>query len=487
MFDRVIIFGNGRNCERLIYLLKQFHVRIIDVIDDEVDIDNSKRKIDYSVLLKNRIGTWGNVVFCLSETNWKKRIRIKRYLVDSLGLEPKNVLYFDAIIYQLYIQEYSGNRQYRKFITTDNNVDSRICFCLLGGLVLGGVELRVLALCEELLKNNKEIYILSKNADNELDVDRHLKKNIINVTLDFENIYFSVKRIVDLIISILPCTIVTNQPDYLLLATYIVKKIYPEKIRIISIVSGSADYIYEEYKKFNVKSDLYIGVSKDIACKLTDNWAERNKVLSMTVPFPCAKMLERQYSLEKQMPIRIGYAGRLDGFEGSQKRMDLILKTLVKLSELGINYHMEIAGEGIAEIGMRNFISEHGLSKNVLFCGRVAKENIQDFWKQQDIGINLADYEGRSISIVEAMGGGAVPIVTDTSGVREDIVDGENGFIVPIGNYEMAVERILFLDKNRNLLPIMGKKAHDVVWPKSRMEDHILFWNKILWGKDIIV
>ena len=129
---------------------------------------------------------------------------------------------------------------------------------------------------------------------------------------------------------------------------------------------------------------------------------------------------------------------------------------------------------------MQNYIEKHELTDKVCFWGRVEKKNIQCFWEKQDICVNRADYEGRSISIVEAMGSGAVPVVTNTSGVNEDIINGENGFIVPLGDYIKAADSIMFLYKHRELLPVYGKKAHDMVYPKSLMTNHIMFWKKIL-------
>ena len=78
------------------------------------------------------------------------------------------------------------------------------------------------------------------------------------------------------------------------------------------------------------------------------------------------------------------------------------------------------------------------------------------------------------------MGNGAVPVVTATSGVKEDITDDENGYIVPIGDYNAMAERIGYLASHRERLRTMGKLAHDVVYPKSRIESHLEFWKGIL-------
>ena len=73
---------------------------------------------------------------------------------------------------------------------------------------------------------------------------------------------------------------------------------------------------------------------------------------------------------------------------------------------------------------------------------------------------------------MEALANGAVPVVTATSGVREDITDGENGYIVQI--------QVAALEQHRDILMTMGEKAHDSICPKCRMQDHLWFWNEIL-------
>ena len=65
---------------------------------------------------------------------------------------------------------------------------------------------------------------------------------------------------------------------------------------------------------------------------------------------------------------------------------------------------------------------------------------------------------------MEAMSSGAVPVVTATSGVREDISDGENGYIVEIGNYDEMADRIEELSMRRDRLKMFGQKSHDVIY-----------------------
>lgn len=67
--------------------------------------------------------------------------------------------------------------------------------------------------------------------------------------------------------------------------------------------------------------------------------------------------------------------------------------------------------------------------------------------------------EGLPRGIIEAMIGGAVPIVTDSGGSPELIIEGESGFIVPPGESQPITDRILTLYNDRGLHQRMSTAA----------------------------
>lgn len=81
---------------------------------------------------------------------------------------------------------------------------------------------------------------------------------------------------------------------------------------------------------------------------------------------------------------------------------------------------------------------------------------------------------------MEAMMNGAVPVVTDTSGVREDIEDGVNGFIVPVGDHTAMAGKTDYLANHRELLERYGERSHEIMRKKGSMDAHIEFWKKVL-------
>lgn len=333
-------------------------------------------------------------------------------------------------------------------------------------------------LCSALIENgHDQIYIISDNGT--YKIPPVLAGHIVNVDIDHRD-RFSESNIINLIDAIfkkLPCKVVTCTTNEVMLASYLVKRVYPNLIEIVSVIHNSNDSVYENYTNFSECPDVFIGVSQDIKRDMIQRGISPEIMYSMTCPFPCEKALNRTYTEDRSLPIHIGYAGRI---EHPQKRMDLILKFIEILVDKNVDFRMELAGDGTAREQMEEYINAHKWNEKVKFLGRLERTELTSFWRKQDICINLADYEGRSLSILEAMGNGAVPIITNTSGVKEDVTDGVNGYIVPVGDYVLAADKVKFLDKHRECLSEMGKKAHEEVCPKSLMKPHMEFWEEII-------
>ncbi len=94
--------------------------------------------------------------------------------------------------------------------------------------------------------------------------------------------------------------------------------------------------------------------------------------------------------------------------------------------------------------------------------------------------LSCSDIEGHSISQSEAMSAGAVPIITDVSGARDDVTEGYNGFIVGVGELEKMADKICFLYNNRKELEKMGIYAYESVYKKQEELKQMNFWETLL-------
>lgn len=486
MMRSVILYGSGKRCRILCEILRQ--------LDSEIEI---------IFIVDSNPAKWGNRIegilvespdslnesheeysLCITVADMEACRDIREVLREKYRFALEKEIHYDRLILEAYRRSKAIKHNIEEAGNGDNHGESIVFDCY-NGLGLGGVEAWTIDLSAALIeKGNEDVYIISDQGNYE--VPDLVKKNVVYVDIDHQKRFSvsSVEKLVKAIMNRLPCKVITSAVDEVMLAAYLVKCHYPEKIQIISVIHNSSEEAYEEYVDFRECSDLYVSVSLDIRDDMMRRGVEEGRILTMTCPFSCAPVLRRSYSESDIMPLRIGYAGRIEHY---QKRMDLLLRVIELLVKDNIPFEMEIAGEGTARKEMEEFVSSRHLNEKIHFLGRLDRDQIHEFWRRQDVCVNLADFEGRSIGIIEAMGNGAVPIVTATSGVREDIADAVNGYIVPIGDYHAAADRIRMLEERRDLLAKMGGLAHDAVYPKSLMDPHLEFWEGILRPKVSII
>lgn len=480
MIDRLILYGAGKRCKALYRVLRLSGVEIVAIIDS--DSKKWGTRIE-GILVKdpNAIRKLQNVNLCITIADYRVKNEVRTLLQEEYGYNvAEKEIHYDELI----LQSYKENGKIRQYISEKSvpiNSETSVLFDCYRGLILGGVEAWTMDLCGALIENgNDHIYIISDNGN--YKIPPVLTDHIVNVDIDHTERFWesSVLNLIDAIIEKLPCKVVTCTTDEVMLAAYLVKMIYPNMVEIISVIHNSNDSVYESCMDFSECPDIFIGVSHDIKNDMIQRGIVPESVYSMTCPFQCEKVLDRTYTKDNSLPLHIGYAGRMDGMEHSQKRMDLILKLIEMLVDKNVDFRMELAGDGAARKQMEEYISAHKWNEKVKFLGNLGRSEIPSFWRKQDICINLADYEGRCISKLEAMANGAVPIITNTAGAAEDVVDGVNGYIVPVGDYVLAADKVEFLEKNRGCLAKMGKRAHEKVYPKSLMKPHMEFWEALL-------
>ncbi len=132
-----------------------------------------------------------------------------------------------------------------------------------------------------------------------------------------------------------------------------------------------------------------------------------------------------------------------------------------------------IAGDGSEKESLETEVKELNVSSSVRFLGRVLHEEMPTLLSQADIYVSTSLYDGTSVSLLEAMGSGAFPIVTDIPANREWIVNGENGFLVSAEGEKSLASKIIDAIRNRELLG------------KSRVRNRSIIEKKILWSEYI--
>ncbi|MDR2917476.1 MAG: glycosyltransferase [Tannerella sp.] len=75
-------------------------------------------------------------------------------------------------------------------------------------------------------------------------------------------------------------------------------------------------------------------------------------------------------------------------------------------------------------------------------------------------------HEGTPRSVLQAMAMGRSIITTDAPGCRETVIDGENGFLVPVKDIDAIVDKMEHLINNPHINKQMGEKSRIIAEEK---------------------
>ncbi len=130
-----------------------------------------------------------------------------------------------------------------------------------------------------------------------------------------------------------------------------------------------------------------------------------------------------------------------------------------------------IAGEGSLMESHRELARQLGIERDVFFIGRC--DNVPNLLFASDVGVLSSRAEGFANAILEYMAAGLPVVATDAGGVREAIVEGESGFVVPVGDAEMMAERIIQVLGDSKRARHMGRQGKFIVAEKFASEHHL--------------
>lgn len=136
----------------------------------------------------------------------------------------------------------------------------------------------------------------------------------------------------------------------------------------------------------------------------------------------------------------------------------ILLEILKKLTLKDYNIEINV-------IHMRDIMFPINNNKNIkinFHKGPLNRKEVSNILFNTDIFIDASLMEGFGLMSLEAMTAGAVPIVSESFGIDEYAIDGENSFIIKeVNNADKYVEKVEYLLENSNVLENMRKKAQE--------------------------
>ena len=220
--------------------------------------------------------------------------------------------------------------------------------------------------------------------------------------------------------------------------------------------ADSVDQYYRPLSWYEPTITKYIAVSKECHEYLSGCVPCREEDI-VTLPYGVCipPSLNRNYQIK---PLRLIYAGRVTQ---PQKRVWDFVPLVENLLRAKIPFVFDIVGEGDEFAPLAQIMRSRIPAANVYFHSRVPHREMARKWLDHDIFLQVSDFEGTSVSMLEAMAHGVVPVVTAaSSGIAGVIKPQDNGFVVPVGDMSAMANVIAQLAGKHTLLADVGQSAH---------------------------
>ena len=114
--------------------------------------------------------------------------------------------------------------------------------------------------------------------------------------------------------------------------------------------------------------------------------------------------------------------------------IDKVIKIFYHLCFENNNRKLIVASDGAEKDDLMKMVYSLNLQNNVEFVGYLDSKKQADYYKSSRWYFSVPESDSTSVSLLEAMSYGCIPIVSDIPSNREWVIDGDNGIVV--GNEE---------------------------------------------------
>lgn len=175
----------------------------------------------------------------------------------------------------------------------------------------------------------------------------------------------------------------------------------------------------------------------------------------MGVDFSRLQVCEDIYEERKKFNIKseemvLVYAAEFS----DRKNQKMLIKALEKLPE---NIKLILMGDGQNFEKCKLISKKLDLEERIIFTGYV--KNIEYYYSIADICVSASRIEGLPFNIMEAMYMRLPLIVSDIKGNKDLVEDGKNGYTYPYDDIDVFCDKILELYNNKDKRLEFGKKS----------------------------
>lgn len=217
-------------------------------------------------------------------------------------------------------------------------------------------------------------------------------------------------------------------------------------------------------------ADLITSVAEHMDRKMVQLGAERKKIIT----FPMG-VEEEMFNLEAPRSEEVKSAYSIISNRGLDPiyNVELLIRAFPKVAKAFPEAHLLIAGVGKEKESLEALCQQLHIDSKVSFLNWIAHEKMPGYLRACLVYVSTSPLDGASVSLLEAMACGCLPVVSDIEANREWVVDGDNGLLFKANDEEQLAQKILLALQE----PAMREKARvknsQIIREKAQWSQHI--------------
>lgn len=329
-------------------------------------------------------------------------------------------------------------------------IDTTIC-----GELIGGAQTFLFKLADGLALSGHEVHVVSNGSGNN-KIRRQIQDSQAAVHADL----WESSGLVEETASVLAHRLNDLRPDVFVVSVspdigWVVLPQLDPQIATVAIGHTDSETFYAPARHYREFLTRVVGVSAEV-CESYDSKCGIDKTRIEWIPYG-VEASETAPMETDGGPLRMIYVGRIDEH---QKRISDLIKVVRRLSHEGVDFTFEIVGDGDEMPTVKRELAGEIASGCVVLHGWLDGDEVIARLRVSEVFVLTSAYEGFCIALVEAMANGCTPVVTDIkSGNKQLVQDGENGFVVSVGDIDGFVDKIKVLADDRKKLLRMRRRA----------------------------
>ncbi len=322
---------------------------------------------------------------------------------------------------------------------------------LLPELNEGGVERGTVELNREFVKKAIESFVISAGGklENQIDIDggKHIKFDVCSKNIF--TVFSRVAKLKKILKDVNPDTIHVRSRVPAWLIFFANKSL---KIKVVSTVHGFNSVGF--YSSIMQKADAVICVSNSIKEYIQKNYQTTENIITViprgidlelfnpnNISNEFINNFKKEYDLENKFIVSsVGRVTQLKDYETFIKAVFLVKKEIPNIKALIVGGVRSDKEEYLNSL--KKLVKELALEDNISFTGSQSK--IAEIYALSDVVVSSSKKpESFGRAVAEAIAMNTPVIATNHGGVKDIIIENENGFFFEVGDEKMLANNIL--------------------------------------------